>query len=487
MFCSQCGGENVIDAKFCKSCGTAINSELTPQALNPSAPETNSPENNVKYADFWRRGAAAIVDWQTLGLLCVGMTSLLKKQSADIQLIGFAGAFLLWGFSIAGNESGSNAATLGKRLFYLHVLRTDNSGLSFPRATGRFFGRIISAIMFGAGYLIQPFTAKRQTLHDMITDSVVVQYQAGRESLIALIWILQILFLAVLVVINVDSLRVKVEQAVNINLADNSTDRFADLAAATPAQLLPTGELASMFNLMSDNTDLQRENKFKQIKGKVVEWTLPVYEVQKNGDVYEVQTVADETVGAFIYITARNAQDKTIIEALKTGSQISFKGIIRDVSMRSLEIKPAILFQPSGANPVAIRIAAAAEINNAHALPSETSPSTMGTPQFVSLGTFTVNLQRDQQDEDKYLQTQLSVKVLDPSLVKRIEDVQPEIASKINLLLASKYAKDLMTIKDKSALAAKIKAETNAVLGFTNTLGGNNGVVDVMFTTFIIQ
>lgn len=137
--------------------------------------------------------------------------------------------------------------------------------------------------------------------------------------------------------------------------ASANSDKFAELAAMQPAPLSPTGELAAMFNLGSDNTNLQRENKLKEIKGKVVEWTLPVYEVKKDGHGYKVQTATGDTVGTFIYISPRNDQDKTVIEALKTGSQISIKGIIKDDSMRCLVIKPAILFQPGSVQPVAIQ------------------------------------------------------------------------------------------------------------------------------------
>lgn len=140
------------------------------------------------------------------------------------------------------------------------------------------------------------------------------------------------------------------------NATTAQSDEFAELAAAAPAQLSPTGELSAMFNLMSENTDLQRKNKFKEIKGKIVEWTLPVYEVRQSGSGYAIQTEADQAVGAFVYITARNDQDKAVVEGLKTGSHISFKGVISDVTMRHLEIKPAILFQPGSAKPVAIEV-----------------------------------------------------------------------------------------------------------------------------------
>jgi len=128
------------------------------------------------------------------------------------------------------------------------------------------------------------------------------------------------------------------------------------LPTTPPAQISPTGDLAAMFNLMSSNTDLQRENKFKEIKGKIVEWTLPVYEISKDGNNYRVQTEPGYAVGTFVFITPRDDQDKAIIEGLKTGSRISFKRVISDVTMRHLEIKPAILFQPGSVKPALIEV-----------------------------------------------------------------------------------------------------------------------------------
>lgn len=130
------------------------------------------------------------------------------------------------------------------------------------------------------------------------------------------------------------------------NVPQVPSDPFTELENESPSDLVPQGELANMFNLGSDNTDLQRENKLKEITGKIVQWQLPVYEISKSDDEYKVQTSGGDVVGTFIYITTRNDQDKQIIEALKTGDTISFKGRIYDTSVRYLEIKPAILFSP---------------------------------------------------------------------------------------------------------------------------------------------
>ncbi|MBI5626593.1 MAG: hypothetical protein HY935_05255 [Nitrosomonadales bacterium] len=114
-----------------------------------------------------------------------------------------------------------------------------------------------------------------------------------------------------------------------------------------------------MFVPGSKNTDLQRENKLKEIKGLVVQWQLPVYEVARYGDGYKVQTktgvrvgsFGQNLVGAFIYITPRNDTERQAVEALKTGDLILFKGRIAGSSMRSLEMKPAILASQASPEP----------------------------------------------------------------------------------------------------------------------------------------
>ncbi len=106
-------------------------------------------------------------------------------------------------------------------------------------------------------------------------------------------------------------------------------------------------ELAPLFNPMSEHTDIQRENKEKEITGKIVEWTVPVYDVEKRGDGYRVQaSTTSRSVGAFITVTPRNDEESAIIEALKEDDQISFKGRITGVTFtRDIEIEPAVLVQ----------------------------------------------------------------------------------------------------------------------------------------------
>lgn len=87
-------------------------------------------------------------------------------------------------------------------------------------------------------------------------------------------------------------------------------------------------------------------------------------------------------------------------------------------------------------------------------------------PIFIALDTFTVNLQHE--EADQYLQINFALKVLDPELVEKIKAVMPEIRSKLNLLLSSKRPSEISTVDGKKKLAEQIAAETNKVLGFRN-------------------
>lgn len=120
---------------------------------------------------------------------------------------------------------------------------------------------------------------------------------------------------------------------------------LASLDEAAVDTLQPQ-ELAPIYALGSNSTDLQRDNMTAEIKGKVIDWVLEVYEVSRHGDGYRVQTSAnDHAVGTFINLTARDQEERTYIENLKTGDVIHIKGKIDDVTMRSVKIDPAILYK----------------------------------------------------------------------------------------------------------------------------------------------
>ncbi len=72
-------------------------------------------------------------------------------------------------------ESSEYQGTVGKLVLGLKVTDLNGNKISFARATGRNFAKIITGFTFGIGHLMVLFTEKRQTLHDMIASCVVVK------------------------------------------------------------------------------------------------------------------------------------------------------------------------------------------------------------------------------------------------------------------------------------------------------------------------
>jgi len=138
--------------------------------------------------------------------------------------------------------------------------------------------------------------------------------------------------------------------------------------------------------------------------------------------------------------------------------------------------------------------------NRGGAAPTEAAhPET--PPKFIDLGQFTANLMRE--EDDRYLQIAISLKVTKPDLEDKIKETKPEILHRVNMLLQSKYPSELATFDGKDLLAQQIKAQVEYVLGLRKTAPplsaeqgaaapieagvGKSGINEVLFTSFIIQ
>ena len=133
-------------------------------------------------------------------------------------------------------------------------------------------------------------------------------------------------------------------------LANKLDQTLSEIVSSQPSNISPTGEIAAIFKLDSKYTDLQRGDKENELRGQIVQWSLPVYEVRRTNNAYRIQTSGDEAlfggtprVGAFITVYARNDTETKYIESLKTGDIINFKGRISGTTMRNIDVNPAIV------------------------------------------------------------------------------------------------------------------------------------------------
>jgi len=73
-------------------------------------------------------------------------------------------------------ESGEKQDTWGKQALSIYVTDLSGNRVSFGRASGRFFAKIISGLIpLGIGYIMAGFTERKQALHDMIASCLVLR------------------------------------------------------------------------------------------------------------------------------------------------------------------------------------------------------------------------------------------------------------------------------------------------------------------------
>jgi len=222
MFCSKCGNTIAPNSAFCQVCGAAAPSATTPAlaaytpqpaypainpAINPGAGAAAGtavsphwlPSVTNTYAGFWLRLVAHLLDGLITGTVLMALfVPILFLTSVGTAFRGFhpdnppdpamvagfvsfAMLFVLgavaagWLYS-AYFESSEWQATVGKKVLNLKVTDMNGNRITFGRASGRYFAKIISGLIpLGIGYILAGFTEKKQALHDMIASCLVLR------------------------------------------------------------------------------------------------------------------------------------------------------------------------------------------------------------------------------------------------------------------------------------------------------------------------
>jgi uncharacterized RDD family membrane protein YckC len=136
----------------------------------------------MSYAGFWKRVAAAVIDGiiTMVGNFVIGfvfgfvMVAGGTDDPAVLKGMGnILGIILGWVY-FAAMESSPTQGTLGKMALGIKVTDLEGSRISFGKATGRHFAKIVSAIILLIGFIMVAFTQKKQGLHDMMAGCLVV-------------------------------------------------------------------------------------------------------------------------------------------------------------------------------------------------------------------------------------------------------------------------------------------------------------------------
>lgn len=161
--------------EFCGNCGAKLDlaiSDVCPNCGAKSGKSKFSKEvSNENYAGFWIRFVAYIID----GLILFIPAIICFAIAGSNEFIGY---LLMWivGFAyFVYLESSWRMATFGKQAMGLVVTNMDGSQLSIQTASIRYVAKIISAVILYIGFIMIGFTEKKQGLHDMIANTLVVK------------------------------------------------------------------------------------------------------------------------------------------------------------------------------------------------------------------------------------------------------------------------------------------------------------------------
>ncbi len=137
-----------------------------------------------EYAGFWRRFAAVIIDGIILFVFASIINAILISPfSRRTSPNAATGAALLLNFILLISswlyytllESSSKQATVGKMALGIIVTDLYGNRISFGRANGRYWSKILSALILYIGFIMAGFTEKKQALHDIIASCLVVR------------------------------------------------------------------------------------------------------------------------------------------------------------------------------------------------------------------------------------------------------------------------------------------------------------------------
>ena len=137
------------------------------------------PEPNVEvFAGFWLRFAAYLIDSVVLVVIqMVLAVAVLLIDPGDLRaLLNIApvGWALTWAY-FAVLESSPLQGTVGKHALGLYVADVYGDPIGLGRASARYWLKLFSSLLLMAGWIMAAFTPRKQALHDLVAQTLVLR------------------------------------------------------------------------------------------------------------------------------------------------------------------------------------------------------------------------------------------------------------------------------------------------------------------------
>jgi len=192
--CMGCGTNPRLGNNFCSDCGTKTNDKQIVCVQCGASLSLSGRFNalSTKYAGFWKRVAAYFVDYMVFTpvlLICFVLYVYFSPYTWDEIIYSYYyNPYIDWAYWVfmavlpgivgiayfCGMESSSKQGTLGKMALGIQVVDMNDNRISFGRAFGRYFGKLLSGCLCYIGFIMVGFTQKKQGLHDILAATQVI-------------------------------------------------------------------------------------------------------------------------------------------------------------------------------------------------------------------------------------------------------------------------------------------------------------------------
>jgi uncharacterized RDD family membrane protein YckC len=180
--CVECGV--IFDAKDMIRVGNAhVCASCKPIFVQKLA-EGAEIRTGMSYAGFWIRFGALLIDGIILGItnaiiqvsvvLTVMPGGTAPSTGLTIGSVLLIMLPILLGITYDTLMVGKYGATVGKLACHIKVVTADGGSVSYARALGRYFGRLLSSFTLLIGFIIAAFDPEKRTLHDRLCNTRVI-------------------------------------------------------------------------------------------------------------------------------------------------------------------------------------------------------------------------------------------------------------------------------------------------------------------------
>lgn len=181
--CAECGGIfpvsdtiRIGSARVCANCKPVFVQKMREGVDVQSA-------GSLTYAGFWIRFAAVFLDGLILGafnvalnMALLGASGMMGNTATTFGVMNIVVMLIQGGVALSYETFmiGKYGATLGKMACKIQVVVADGTKVSYARAVGRYFAKILNYFTCMIGFIIAGFDSEKRGLHDRICNTRVV-------------------------------------------------------------------------------------------------------------------------------------------------------------------------------------------------------------------------------------------------------------------------------------------------------------------------